>query len=432
MRDDYNPGMTNVEIRMTKEIRNFKMTNCCHTFESTRPIGGCLMIALLRRLLCAGLFVLLAVATALPADPKQPLWPAEGIEDFTLTECHGQTVTKADLLGKPWLACFIFTHCLGPCPLVSEQMEILQDRLKGLDIRLVSITVDPDRDTPEVLKAYAQRHHADPERWWFLTGDKAEIFRLIRRSFRMIVAEEPNPKPGFEIMHSITILHVDAEGRVRGQYNARNDVAMARLRRVLLGAADANDAKLIEKADQEEREQEAEQRRLQAEGERLAAEEEQAEARALRVAPDWVYRLPTVNAALNGLATVLLMAGYGLIKSGRSEAHRTAMLSAFVTSILFLGFYLLYHFALYHFTGESSRKFTGVGLTRQLYLTILVTHVTLAMTVPVLAGITIYRGLTAQWERHKRIARVTFPIWLYVSVTGVIIYWMLYHWPPPG
>jgi protein SCO1/2/putative membrane protein len=419
MRDDYNLGMTSVEIQMTKEIRSFKMTNRFHTFDTTRPVGRCSMFVSLRGLLCTGWLVSFAVATALSADPKQPLWPAEGIEDFTLTECHGQTVTKADLLGKPWLACFIFTHCLGPCPLVSEQMEILQDRLKGLDIRLVSITVDPDRDTPDVLKAYAERHHADPERWWFLTGDKAEIFRLIRRSFRMIVAEEPNPEPGFEIMHSITIMHVSAEGRVLAQYNARNNVDMARLRRVLLGAADANDSKLIEKADEEEREREAEQRRLQAEAEG-------------RAAPAWVLRLPTVNAALNGLATVLLLAGFGLIKSGRSEAHKTVMLSAFVTSILFLGFYLLYHFALWHFTGESSRKFTGTGAIRPVYLTILVTHVLLAMSVPVLAGITIYRGLTAQWERHKRIARITFPIWLYVSVTGVIIYGMLYHWPPAG
>ncbi|HTI51747.1 MAG TPA: DUF420 domain-containing protein [Planctomycetaceae bacterium] len=379
--------------------------------------------------LLAGLLLAFAVPSSLRAEKKQPEWPAEGIEDFTLTECHGQTVTKADLLGKPWLACFIFTQCLGPCPLVSEQMEILQQRLKGLDVRLVSITVDPDRDTPDVLKAYAERYHADPERWWFLTGDKAEIFRLIRRDFRMIVADEPNPKPGFEIMHSITIMHVNAEGRVMGQYNARNDVDMARLRRALLGKTDSSDSLLIEKADADE----AEQERLQEELRRRALEEElesdKGKSSVPRVAPDWVFRLPTVNASLNGLATVLLLAGFALIKSGKRKAHEATMLSAFVTSSLFLAFYLIYHFALYHFTGESSRKFTGAGLARTIYLAILVTHVVLAAAVPVLAGITIYRGVTAQWERHKRLARITFPIWLYVSVTGVIIYAMLYHWP---
>jgi protein SCO1 len=422
--------MTKVKIQMTQQIRNFAMTNRFFTFKTIKRAGDRSPFRASRRLIVAGLLLSLGVATALSADPEQPLWPVEGIEDFSLTECHGQTVTRADLLGKPWLACFIFTHCLGPCPVVSEQMEILQDRLKRLDVRLVSITVDPDRDTPEVLRAYAERHHADPERWWFLTGDKDVINRLIRRSFKQLVEKETNPRPGFEIMHSITIMHVNAEGRVVGQYNARNDVHMARLRRVLLGTADAGDAQLIEKAEKEEREREAEQRRLQAEYERMAAEEEQAAEKP--DVPDWVLRLPTINAALNSLATVLLVAGFGLIKSGRTEAHKTAMLSAFVTSSLFLGCYLLYHCALYHYTGESSRKFTGLGVTRQIYLTILATHVTLAMTVPILAGITIYRGLSAQWDRHKRIARITFPIWLYVSVTGVIIYVMLYHWPPQG
>jgi protein SCO1/2/putative membrane protein len=382
------------------------------------------------RLLAAALLLCVVAHPSPGAEKKQPAWPAEGIRDFTLTECHGQTVTRADLLGKPWLACFIFTQCLGPCPLVSEQMEILQERLKGLDVRLVSITVDPDRDTPEVLKAYAERYHADPERWWFLTGEKEEIFRLIRQDFRMIVAEEPNPRPGFEIMHSITIMHVNAAGRVMGQYNARNEVDMARLRRALLGKTDTGDLQLIEEADAEE----ARQERMQEELRRRALDEDprsgDENSAAPRAAPAWVFRLPAVNASLNGLAGVLLLAGFVLIKTGRRRAHETAMLSAFVTSSLFLAFYLLYHFALWHFTGESSRKFTGTGPTRVVYLSILLTHVVLAATVPVLAGITIYRGLTSQWERHKRLARITLPIWLYVSVTGVIIYVMLYHWPP--
>ncbi len=109
-------------------------------------------------------------------------------------------------------------------------MQILQDRLKGIDVRLVSITVDPETDTPEVLCQYAARYNADPERWWFLTGDKKVIFRLISRSFRMIVDEDPNQVPGFEVIHSTEIMHVDAAGVVRGRYNAQDDVAMAKLR----------------------------------------------------------------------------------------------------------------------------------------------------------------------------------------------------------
>jgi len=146
-------------------------------------------------------------------------------------------------------------------------------------------------------------------------------------------------------------------------------------------------------------------------------------------APDWVYNLPTVNAGLNSLATVLLILGFVLIKRGRRDAHRNVMLTAFVTSILFLGCYLGYHFALKHYTGVSSQPFRGQGAIRPVYLSILITHVVLAAAVPVLALVTIYRGLKKQWEKHRRIAKITFPIWLYVSMTGVIIYLMLYHWP---
>jgi len=146
-------------------------------------------------------------------------------------------------------------------------------------------------------------------------------------------------------------------------------------------------------------------------------------------APDWVTTLPAVNAVLNGLATVLLVTGFVLIRRGNRQAHKTFMLTAFATSIIFLGCYLVYHFALKHYTGSSSKPFPGVGAIRSVYLVILATHVILAATVPVLASVTIYRGLKADWVRHRRIARITFPIWVYVSVTGVVIYFMVYHWP---
>lgn len=144
-------------------------------------------------------------------------------------------------------------------------------------------------------------------------------------------------------------------------------------------------------------------------------------------APGWVNGLPTVNAGLNSLATVLLVIGYSLIRRKRVQAHKRVMLCAFGVSIAFLACYLVYHFALAHYTGEGSKRFPGTGPVRVVYLGILFSHVILAAAVPFLAVITIYRALREQWERHKRIAKVTFPIWLYVSVTGVIIYVMLYH-----
>jgi protein SCO1/2 len=145
--------------------------------------------------------------------------------------------------------------------------------------------------------------------------------------------------------------------------------------------------------------------------------------------PDWVAALPTVNASLNALATVLLIAGFVAIKRHRKELHRNLMLSAFGTSIAFLVCYLVYHAALHHYTGESGRKFAGQGVIRPIYFTILITHVVLAVAVPVLALLTIVRAWRGQWAAHRRIAVITFPIWVYVSITGVVIYGMLYHWP---
>ncbi|HUG92350.1 MAG TPA: DUF420 domain-containing protein [Planctomycetaceae bacterium] len=145
-------------------------------------------------------------------------------------------------------------------------------------------------------------------------------------------------------------------------------------------------------------------------------------------APAWVLALPAVNAALNALATVLLVTGWIHVRRGRVEAHKRTMLTAFAVSVAFLVCYLLYHVSLHHYTGSSSRKFSGTGAVRSVYFAILSSHVILAAVVPALAIVTIRRGLRADWPRHRRIARLTFPIWLYVSVTGVIIYVMLYHW----
>lgn len=148
--------------------------------------------------------------------------------------------------------------------------------------------------------------------------------------------------------------------------------------------------------------------------------------------PAWVAALPAVNATLNGLATLLLAAGYVAIRKDRRETHIRLMLSAFAASVAFLACYLIYHFALLHYTGSGSKKFPEDHAGRPVYLAILATHVILAATVPFLTSITIYRGWKQDWPRHKRIAKFTFPIWLYVSITGVIIYAMLYLWALPG
>ena len=131
--------------------------------------------------------------------------------------------------------------------------------------------------------------------------------------------------------------------------------------------------------------------------------------------------LPTVNAVLNATAAVLLVWGYTLIRRRRIAQHRRVMQSAFVVSCLFLVCYLVYHYQV------GTVRFPKTGALKTLYLSILGTHTLLAAAVPVLAIITLRRGLTARYDKHRRIARWTLPIWLYVSVTGVVVYVMLYH-----
>jgi uncharacterized membrane protein YozB (DUF420 family) len=131
--------------------------------------------------------------------------------------------------------------------------------------------------------------------------------------------------------------------------------------------------------------------------------------------------LPTVNAILNGIAAVFLLAGWVLIRRRRMRAHRAAMLSALVCSVAFLASYLVYH------AQVGSVRFQGTGAIRTVYFTVLLTHTVLAAAVPFLAAITLTRALQRRFPRHRAIARWTLPIWLYVSVTGVAVYWMLYH-----
>jgi len=134
-----------------------------------------------------------------------------------------------------------------------------------------------------------------------------------------------------------------------------------------------------------------------------------------------IHDLPAVNATLNALSGVLLLIAYALIRARRIEQHRKVMLAAFTTSSLFLACYIIYH------AQVGSVQFTRQGFVRPLYFTILITHVTLAATVLPLAIITLSRGLKARYPQHRRIARWTFPIWLYVSVTGVLVYVLLYQ-----
>ena len=136
---------------------------------------------------------------------------------------------------------------------------------------------------------------------------------------------------------------------------------------------------------------------------------------------DYISYLPHVNACLNATSAVLLFTGYTFIRSRNVAAHRACQIAALVVSLLFLASYLTYH---YH---HGSTRFQGAGIVRPIYFTILTSHTILAIVIVPLVTLTFYRALRNDFVRHRRIARITLPLWLYVSITGVIVYLMLYQ-----
>jgi putative membrane protein len=145
---------------------------------------------------------------------------------------------------------------------------------------------------------------------------------------------------------------------------------------------------------------------------------------------DFVFTLPHLNALLNTTSGLFLIAGYIFIRRRRVNAHRASMLAAFIASTLFLVSYVLYHSLLAYYLGQGPTKFKGEGFIRPVYFVILITHTILAIAVVPFILMTLIRGLRRNDIEHRRIARWTFPVWLYVSVTGVVVYLFLYRFYP--
>jgi protein SCO1/2 len=194
---------------------------------------------------------------------EDDLRPFGSVPEFTLQERSGKLVTKGELLGKVWVTDFIFTRCAEECPLVSQRMARLQDAFAtSADFRLVSITVDPEHDTPEVLSQYAANFGADAQRWLFLTGEKTAIYRLVQEGFHVGVVNQPRqssaplvPFPlhhhawqvftpavawahhsiGHQerqtILHSLRFVLMDRQGQIRGYYDSNDEEALRRLQR---------------------------------------------------------------------------------------------------------------------------------------------------------------------------------------------------------
>lgn len=298
---------------------------------------------------------------------------------FALADSKGRAFSSDDLKGHIWVAHFFYTTCTGGCTKTAPTMRELQALVRGKPgIKLVSFSLN--EDSPEDLDRYARDLGADPEQWFFLTGDRTKIAELSQDGFKSTALYVPGAKPGEEIQHAFNLMIIDRQGRVRGYVDGREE-----------GAAEAIYQRM----------------------------------RALNPAK---YLFPAVNAVLNFQCAVLLLLGYAAIRQRRETLHKVAMISALVVSIVFLTSYLYFHIVIQE--GQPTR-FRGEGWVRALYFAILLSHTILAAVVAPLAVYITYEGFRDRRPRHVRVARWVLPVWLYVSITGVVVYWMLYQLYPP-
>ena len=172
-------------------------------------------------------------------DPLPVLYAAPS---FSLTDQDARPFGSEDLRGKTWVAAFIFTHCPGVCPQMTMNMSALQQAVPDRDVHLVSFSVDPERDTPAVLKEYARSFDADPARWHFLTGDGAKVFD-VAAGLKLTAA--PAGKFGPDIVHAEKLLLIDGEGRVRGAYDSKDEQEMKNLARDAAALADRQAGRLF-------------------------------------------------------------------------------------------------------------------------------------------------------------------------------------------
>ena len=366
-------------------------------------------------------FVLVAAAAAQDWFGTSPAAPPPNsserfgvVPDFEFTEADGRTVTRQDLLGQPWLAVPFFVKCSGPCPSITTDLRNrLHDALAGTDIRIVSFSLDPMLDTPAELAEYRSGRRIDPERWLFLTStDEARM-----RSFLTEGLKVPAQRVTGEVEYGLSITHgtrmpvIDSEGRVAGWYElsppgiaqlvddpALQEPAIAAMYGLVLA-------------------------RLRAlAGLSIGAPP------SLQGTERPYTPLPLINACLNGTAFVLLVLGLVAIKRGQRSAHEHLMKLAFLASAAFLASYLYYHGVVQRQYGPV--RYNGAGLAKTAYYVLLATHVVLAVVNLPMVLRTFWLAHKERWDDHRRLARFTLPIWLYVSVTGVIVYLVLYPFNP--
>ncbi len=334
----------------------------------------------------AAFFICLATVGRSPALPRRAASDLSStpltLGEFSWTERSGNTVSQDDLANDVWIGSFIFTRCRASCPRITAVNKGIQGKLEGTGVRLVSVSVDPEYDTPEVLAEYARGFGADRERWLFLTGPKADLHRWILDRFKVPArdsTESEISEGAEEVAHSSKLALVDRGNQVVGYFNADDPIEVEALI-----------------------------------------------ARARRMDSVLASILPTWNAVLNGACGVVLLLGWTRIRAGRVRAHAACMVTALVLSAIFLVSYLYYHFGVVHGSVPFQAEGRGIRMT---YFTILLSHTVLAAVMVPMIVMTVLLAWKRQFAAHARMAGLTFPIWVYVSATGVVVYWMLYRMP---
>jgi protein SCO1 len=306
------------------------------------------------------------------------------VRDFRLQERSGKYVLARDMLGKIWVVQFFYPGC-NLCSRNTPTMQKIQEHYRGKsDVRLVSLPLTSgDIDT---LTKFADDHQADAEQWLFLSGSDDQVREVISGSFFSQNFPKMNPSAGDTVAHETKLILVDHNG-------------------MMVGYVDGTEPGAFE-AIKEQIDRLLSQRRLE---ERV---------------PIRGADLPWLNAMLNASCTVLLLLGWTLIRMRFVTLHKLVMLLALAVSMVFLSSYLFYHFVVMEM---EPMRFKGEGLARYAYFGILLSHTILAVVVAPMAIYITVQGLRNALAAHVKLARWTLPIWLYVSVTGVVVYWMLYR-----
>jgi protein SCO1 len=306
------------------------------------------------------------------------------VGDFNLKERGGKYLRARDLLGKVWVVQVFYPGC-NLCSRNTPTMQKLQEHYRGkADVRFLSIPLRfGDIDT---VTNFAKSHDADPEQWLFLSGSKDELHHVVSLGFFSMNFPKEYPDAGDVVAHETKLKLVDHNG-------------------VIVGWVDGTEPGAFE-AIKEQLDRLRSQRRLE---ERI---------------PIRGADLPWLNAMLNGSCTILLLLGWTLIRMRFATLHKLVMLLALAVSMVFLSSYLFYHFVVMEM---EPMRFKGEGAARYAYFGILLSHTILAIVVAPMAIYITVQGLRNALAPHVKLARWTLPIWLYVSVTGVVVYWMLYR-----